>query len=39
MAKLAKMKIPPSEMFRSETDKYSSFDDTVTQQSPLFLVH
>ncbi|XP_034155377.1 cysteine--tRNA ligase, cytoplasmic isoform X2 [Pangasianodon hypophthalmus] len=28
MAKLAKMKIPPSEMFRSETDKYSSFDDT-----------
>ncbi|XP_053473133.1 cysteine--tRNA ligase, cytoplasmic isoform X2 [Ictalurus furcatus] len=28
VAKLAKMKIPPSEMFRSETDKYSSFDDT-----------
>uniref|UniRef100_W5KF71 Cysteine--tRNA ligase, cytoplasmic n=1 Tax=Astyanax mexicanus TaxID=7994 RepID=W5KF71_ASTMX len=28
MAKLAKMKIPPREMFRSETDKYSSFDDT-----------
>ncbi|XP_072527718.1 cysteine--tRNA ligase, cytoplasmic isoform X1 [Salminus brasiliensis] len=28
MAKLAKMKIPPSEMFRSETDKYSIFDDT-----------
>ncbi|KAL7833838.1 hypothetical protein AOLI_G00287980 [Acnodon oligacanthus] len=28
MAKQAKMKIPPSEMFRSETDKYSSFDDT-----------
>ncbi|MCJ8747277.1 hypothetical protein PDJAM_G00151540 [Pangasius djambal] len=28
MAKLAKMKIPPCEMFRSETDKYSSFDDT-----------
>ncbi|XP_062845828.1 cysteine--tRNA ligase, cytoplasmic isoform X3 [Trichomycterus rosablanca] len=28
MAKLAKMRIPPNEMFRSETDKYSSFDDT-----------
>ncbi|XP_060768022.1 cysteine--tRNA ligase, cytoplasmic isoform X2 [Neoarius graeffei] len=28
MAKLAKMKIPPSEMFRSETDKYSSFDES-----------
>uniref|UniRef100_A0A8C9UYH8 Cysteine--tRNA ligase, cytoplasmic n=1 Tax=Scleropages formosus TaxID=113540 RepID=A0A8C9UYH8_SCLFO len=28
MAKLAKMKIPPSEMFRSETDKYSTFDET-----------
>merc|ERR1712131_38875 len=27
-AKLAKMKIPASEMFRSETDKYSIFDDT-----------
>ncbi|XP_061563677.1 cysteine--tRNA ligase, cytoplasmic-like [Cololabis saira] len=27
-AKVSKMKIPPSEMFRSETDKYSSFDDT-----------
>uniref|UniRef100_A0A4W4HC46 cysteine--tRNA ligase n=1 Tax=Electrophorus electricus TaxID=8005 RepID=A0A4W4HC46_ELEEL len=28
MAKQAKMKVPPSEMFRSETEKYSSFDDT-----------
>uniref|UniRef100_A0A669EH53 Cysteine--tRNA ligase, cytoplasmic n=1 Tax=Oreochromis niloticus TaxID=8128 RepID=A0A669EH53_ORENI len=28
MAKLAKMKIPASEMFRSETDKYSKFDET-----------
>ncbi|KAM9317540.1 cysteine--tRNA ligase, cytoplasmic isoform 2-T2 [Pholidichthys leucotaenia] len=28
MAKLAKMKIPPCEMFRSETDKYSKFDET-----------
>ncbi|XP_008295614.1 cysteine--tRNA ligase, cytoplasmic isoform X1 [Stegastes partitus] len=28
MAKLAKMKTPPCEMFRSETDKYSNFDDT-----------
>ncbi|KAL4622703.1 cysteine-tRNA ligase, cytoplasmic isoform X1 [Arapaima gigas] len=27
MAKLVKMKIPPSEMFRSETDKYSVFDE------------
>ncbi|XP_054949955.2 cysteine--tRNA ligase, cytoplasmic isoform X9 [Pan paniscus] len=26
-AKLAKMKIPPSEMFMSETDKYSKFDE------------
>ncbi|XP_039992282.1 cysteine--tRNA ligase, cytoplasmic isoform X2 [Xiphias gladius] len=28
MAKLAKMKIPPSAMFRAETDKYSKFDET-----------
>ncbi|XP_047219166.1 cysteine--tRNA ligase, cytoplasmic isoform X2 [Girardinichthys multiradiatus] len=28
MAKLAKMKIPPCEMFRSEPDKYSRFDET-----------
>lgn len=28
MAKLAKMKIPPCEMFRAETDKYSKFDET-----------
>ncbi|XP_008308918.1 cysteine--tRNA ligase, cytoplasmic [Cynoglossus semilaevis] len=28
MAKLAKMKIPPCELFRSETDKYSTFDET-----------
>ncbi|XP_030017548.1 cysteine--tRNA ligase, cytoplasmic isoform X2 [Sphaeramia orbicularis] len=28
MAKLAKMKIPPCEMFRAETDKYSQFDET-----------
>ncbi|XP_015193710.2 cysteine--tRNA ligase, cytoplasmic isoform X1 [Lepisosteus oculatus] len=28
MAKLAKMKIPPSEMFRLEADKYSRFDET-----------
>ncbi|KAK5874458.1 hypothetical protein PBY51_019402 [Eleginops maclovinus] len=27
MAKLAKMKVPPCEMFRSETDKYSKFDE------------
>lgn len=28
MAKLEKMKIPPSDLFRSETDKYSRFDET-----------
>ncbi|XP_060897751.1 cysteine--tRNA ligase, cytoplasmic isoform X1 [Labrus mixtus] len=28
MAKLAKMKIPPCEMFRKEADKYSQFDET-----------
>ncbi|KAM4630223.1 cysteine--tRNA ligase, cytoplasmic [Polymixia lowei] len=28
MAKLAKMKIPPCEMFCAETDKYSKFDET-----------
>uniref|UniRef100_A0A8C2KUE5 Cysteine--tRNA ligase, cytoplasmic n=1 Tax=Cyprinus carpio TaxID=7962 RepID=A0A8C2KUE5_CYPCA len=31
MAKLAKMKVKPIEMFRSETDKYSNFDETVMQ--------
>lgn len=29
-AKLAKMKIPPSEMFLSESDKYSKFDENVS---------
>ena len=29
MAKLAKMKLSPCEMFRKETDKYSQFDETV----------
>lgn len=29
MAKLAKMKISPCEMFLAETDKYSTFDETV----------
>lgn len=28
-AKLAKMKIPPGEMFKSEHDKYSKFDESV----------
>uniref|UniRef100_A0A8D3BTD3 Cysteine--tRNA ligase, cytoplasmic n=1 Tax=Scophthalmus maximus TaxID=52904 RepID=A0A8D3BTD3_SCOMX len=28
MAKLAKMKIPPCDLFRAETDKYSKFDET-----------
>lgn len=32
-AKLAKMKISPSEMFLSETDKYSKFDENV--RSPV----
>uniref|UniRef100_A0A8C4ETM4 Cysteine--tRNA ligase, cytoplasmic n=1 Tax=Dicentrarchus labrax TaxID=13489 RepID=A0A8C4ETM4_DICLA len=27
MAKLEKMKVPPCEMFRTETDKYSKFDE------------
>ncbi|XP_035538198.1 cysteine--tRNA ligase, cytoplasmic isoform X1 [Morone saxatilis] len=27
MAKLEKMKVPPCEMFRAETDKYSKFDE------------
>nr|XP_033784373.1 cysteine--tRNA ligase, cytoplasmic isoform X2 [Geotrypetes seraphini] len=27
VAKLAKMKIPPNEMFKPETDKYSNFDE------------
>jgi len=39
MAKLAKMKVKPNEMFCSETDKYSSFDETVmhTIQSSFVL--
>lgn len=28
-AKLAKMKIPPHEMFKTEHDKYSMFDENV----------
>ncbi|KAL6113666.1 cars1 [Pungitius sinensis] len=28
MLKLAKMKIPPGQMFRTETEKYSKFDET-----------
>lgn len=41
MAKLAKMKVKPNEMFRSETDKYSSFDETVMQtiQSSFVICH
>lgn len=34
-AKLAKMKIPPGEMFLSEVNKYSKFDENVSQ--PLAL--
>ena len=33
--KEAKKKIPPSEMFKSETDKYSKFDDKVISQFNL----
>lgn len=36
-AKDAQKKIPPSDMFKSETDKYSQFDDKVIMRS-LFLV-
>ena len=36
----AKNRIPPSEMFRSETDKYSQFDDKVCMyflcSSPIY---
>lgn len=34
MAKLAKMKISACEMFLTETDKYSKFDETVNILSP-----
>lgn len=34
MAKLAKMKISPCEMFLTETDKYSKFDETVKILGP-----
>lgn len=34
-AKLAKMKIPPSEMFLSEGDKYSRFDENVRTTFPF----
>lgn len=34
-ARLAKMKVPPSEMFLSESDKYSKFDENV--RNPFFL--
>lgn len=37
MAKLAKMKVPPCEMFRTETDKYSKFDETV--KSLMYFPH
>ncbi|KAF0022362.1 hypothetical protein F2P81_025398 [Scophthalmus maximus] len=41
MAKLAKMKIPPCDLFRAETDKYSKFDETngvhVSEGDFLFL--
>ena len=29
-AKLAKAQVPPSEMFKLETDKYSAFDEQVS---------
>lgn len=34
-ARLAKMKIPPSEMFLSEGDKYSRFDENVRTAVPF----
>lgn len=36
-AKLAKMKIPPGDMFKSEQDKYSKFDDNVRNTLFLFV--
>lgn len=36
-AKLAKMKVPPSEMFLSESDKYSKFDENVRIRFVLFI--
>lgn len=33
------MKISPSEMFRSETDKYSSFDEMVTHILAHFFIY
>lgn len=33
----AQKKIPPSEMFKSETDKYSQFDDKVKKCKSLEL--
>lgn len=40
-AKLAKMKTPPSEMFLSEINKYSKFDENVRQPLALqtFVAH
>ena len=35
-ARLAKMKVPPSEMFLSESDKYSKFDENVRNAVFLF---
>lgn len=31
----AQRKIPPSEIFKSETDKYSKFDENVNKTFPL----
>ncbi|KAG9465192.1 hypothetical protein GDO78_018696 [Eleutherodactylus coqui] len=36
-AKLAKMKISPSEMFKTETDKYSKFDENVSRWKIIIL--
>ncbi len=35
--KEALRKIPPSEMFKKETDKYSKFDDKVPQEIYYYL--
>lgn len=38
MIKDAQKKIPPSEMFKSETDKYSQFDTMVNRKKRLYYI-
>ena len=35
-AKAAKNKVPPWEMFKGDTDKYSKFDDKVSLKTHIF---